>query len=101
MSDTRMFALMALMALWVLCFGGAFVAYQLTPPEGDGFLRGLNRVMVFLGWQGVAGMISIPIWVLGRVWPKRSAVRRMAAGPILLTVLEVLALIALFVLLQY
>jgi hypothetical protein len=99
--DSRIFALMALLAFWILTFGGAFVAYSVTPPEGDGFIRGWNRITTFLGWQGVAAMISLPIWVVGRAWPKGSAVRRLASGPIIVTLLELAAVIGVVIYLQY
>lgn len=56
--------ILALLALWALAWGGSFVGLWLTAPTGDGFTRGLNRVMHFLAWQGVAGVLATLLFVL-------------------------------------
>ncbi|MEL6518752.1 MAG: hypothetical protein AAFQ39_13620 [Pseudomonadota bacterium] len=57
-NDTRMLLLIGLGALWVLAYGYSFSVFALTEPAGDGFVRGMNRVRAFFGWQGVAGMLA-------------------------------------------
>lgn len=81
-NDTRMLLLIGLAALWVLAYGYSFSVFTLTEPAGDGFVRGMNRVRAFFGWQGVAGMLAIAIWGLGRQWPKGSPARRFSGIPI-------------------
>lgn len=92
MSDTRRFVLTALYAAWVIVFGYAFVAYSQAPYEGAGFPDGLNKPAVYLGWQGVAGMIAVAVFGLGLAWPRGSGVRRIASVPLILALLH-LALI--------
>ncbi|MEO0692488.1 MAG: hypothetical protein AAFY90_06405 [Pseudomonadota bacterium] len=86
-NDTRMLLLIGLGAVWVLAYGYSFAVFALTEPTGDGFVRGMNRVRVFFGWQGVAGMLAIAIWGLGRQWPKGSPARRISLVPIGLALL--------------
>jgi hypothetical protein len=78
------FILMALMALWLVLWGWSFLAFRLTPPEGDGFLRGMNRVLIFFGWQLAAALPAFAAWVVGRRWPKGSGTRWISRVPILL-----------------
>ena len=73
--------LMVLFALWLLVFGGSFAAYTFTEPTGEGFVRGMNRVVSFLGWQGLAAAFAVAIWSVGRHWPKGSAARRLSQIP--------------------
>ena len=94
MSDGRRLLLTGLMALWALAFAYAFVAFWTTAPSGDGFGRGLNRVVTYLGWQGIAGMLAVAIWGVGRGWPKGSSARRLSAVPIALALLHALAIAA-------
>lgn len=92
--DRRLTAGLAL-ALWVLAFGGAFLAYAWTAPSDMGFTRGLNRVGTFLAWQGVAALAAIAAFVLaGPLAP--GLLRRLARAPLWL--MAGLALAALAVL---
>lgn len=93
MTDGRRLWVVILFALWFLAFGYAFVAFWITPPEGDGFTRGSNRVLSFLGWQGIAGMIAVALWGVGRGWPKGAPARRMTAVPLALALLLVAGII--------
>ena len=97
MSDGQRFGLTVLLALWAAAFGYAFVSYALTPPAGDGFVRGLNRVTAYLGWQGIAGMLSIPVFALGRAWPKGSPVRSMSRLPIGVAVAHMVVIVGVIV----
>ncbi len=89
--DTRRLALMALLALWVAAWGLS-VMQLLAEPTGDGFTRGMNRMSGFLGWQGVAGMIALSLWGVGRGFAKPSGIRRVSAVPLGLTLVLLLAL---------
>lgn len=91
--DRQRLLLTALFALWVFAFGYAFFIFATTTPTGDSFTRGMNRITSYLGWQGVAGMISIALIAIGRSWPKGSAVRRMSGVPLTLAVLHIAAII--------
>ena len=89
-TDARRLLLMVIYAVWAMCFAYAFVAYARAPYEGAGFPDGLNKPAVYLGWQGIAGMLSIAVFALGRAWPKGSAVRSLTIVPLGLAVLHIL-----------
>lgn len=80
------------LAAWALAFGWSGVAAFTTPPSGDGFTRGMNRVSLFLGWQGVAFLLGFTGFALGRGWPKGSGIRRVSAVPLWVTLLLVAAI---------
>ena len=61
-SDGTRMLLIVLAGLWAASFVLAFVAYVIIEPTGDSFLRGMNRVLAFLGWQGVAAVLSITVF---------------------------------------
>lgn len=96
MSDVRRLVLAVLYAAWVLVFAYAFIAYARAPYEGAGFPDGLNKPAVYLGWQGIAGMLAIAVFGVGWGWPKGSAVRNLAAVPLVIAVLHLLAIGAVF-----
>ncbi len=80
----RIVALMVLLALWIAA-SGVSLALLLRPAELP--LPGApwpGRLTGFLGWQGVAGILAIGCWGLGRAFPCRSGIRRVAAVPLLL-----------------
>lgn len=88
-TDGQRLLLTVLFAAWLIAFGYAFFTFATTLPQGGGFLRGMNRVTGYLGWQGIAGMISIAVFAVGRRWPKGTAVRRMSIVPIAVAILHV------------
>lgn len=90
--DRRRLLLTVLIAVWLLAYGYSFVAFALTQPDGDGFTRGANRVLQFLGWQGVAGIVAVAVFGVSRAWPKGTAVRRLASAPLGLALLLVAAI---------
>ena len=96
MSDGRRFLATCLAALWVLAFLYAFVAFVTTPPEGEGFVRGMNKPMVYLGWQGIAGMLALALWGVGRGWPRGASARRLTAVPLGVAGLHVIGIVAIF-----
>ncbi len=91
--DSNRLFLTVLFAAWVFAFCYAFFSFTTQTPTGDGFTRGMNRITTYLGWQGVAGMLGLAIFAVGRSWPKRSTVRVMSIVPIGLALLHVAAII--------
>ena len=79
--DARRFALMALLALWVAAWGYSLVPLFAGVDSGEALLASA-RVTAFLGWQGIAGMIALALWGIGRGFPKRSGTRRISALPL-------------------
>ena len=47
-----------LLLLWAGLFGWSFVDFSTTEATGDGFTRGSNRLLAFLQWQFVAGIVE-------------------------------------------
>lgn len=92
MTDGRRLLLTLLSAVWALAFVYAFAAFWTTVPTGEGFVRGTNRVVSYLGWQGIAGMLAVAIWGIGRGWPPGASTRRLSAVPIALALLHVAAI---------
>ena len=80
--DTRALWLLIAGAAWALAWAGSFAAFAMSEPAGEGFVRGLNRITGFLGWQGVAAMLAFAVWGAGRGWPARHPVRRASLIPL-------------------
>lgn len=80
--------LTVLFAAWSAAFVFAFYGYVVNTDEA-----GRDPVRVFLGWQGVAGVISFAIFGVSRQWPKRSGVRKLAVGPMIIAVLVALGIL--------
>ena len=74
--------MMVLYSAWVLTWAGSFASFIVVEPAGSGFTRGLNQLTTFLGWQGVAAMISFAVLGAGRSWPPRHPIRRASLLPI-------------------
>jgi len=53
-----------LAAVWALLVAISFLTLALLPADGDGFTRGLNRVMAFLGWELAALLVAIVTAIL-------------------------------------
>jgi hypothetical protein len=51
--------ILVLSGVWLLCFIVSFVSFAVTPPTGDSFLRGFNRLIILLGWQAGALLAAI------------------------------------------
>ena len=62
--------LLLLGVLWAAAYLWSISILLWTEPTGDGFTRGLNRLTGFLGWQFVAGVVAIVVFVIGRRLPK-------------------------------
>ncbi len=101
MSDTRRLWVTVLYASGALAFGYSFIAFWTTEPEGEGFVRGFNKVGVYLGWQGIAGMVALGLWGVGRGWPKGAPARRLTAVPLGLALLQVAGIIGVMLWARY
>ncbi len=85
-----------LLALWAAAYATSLWQLLLTDATGDGLTRGLNRVSGFIGWQTVAAIIALMLWMAARSWAA-GALRWLARIPGLLAlglVLLILGLIA-------
>lgn len=87
-TDSRRLVLIGLFAVWVLCFGYAFVAAALAERPGGGSIW-TGRARAYLGWQGLAGMAALAVFAVGRNWPKGDSVRRLSRLPIGLALVHV------------
>lgn len=90
-SDGRRLLLLVLFSLWVFVFVYAFVALLRVPLAG-GLLDGFGRPGVYLGWQGIAGMLAISVFGVGRGWPRGSSVRSMTTVPLVIAILHLVAI---------
>jgi len=70
------------LAAWGIAFGGAFVAFALTPSTDFGLAAGWNRVGIFFGWQLVAAAFAIACAVMGWRLPRRTWLRRLSFAPL-------------------
>lgn len=54
--------------LWLACFVASFIMTASTPPTGESFVRGMNRMNILLGWQLAAFVVAVTggIFTFGR-----------------------------------
>jgi len=83
---------LALLILWALLWVGSIALPATLAPTGDGFTRGLNRLMAFFGLQIGAGVIGL---LLVFIRPPEGRLRWMALVPAGAALLLVVALVAL------
>jgi uncharacterized membrane protein YhaH (DUF805 family) len=69
-----------LMILWVGAMGLSGLALT-AEPTGDGFTRGLNRIMTFLSWQLGGAIIALGLWIAVQPVPKGDLYRWIGRGP--------------------
>ncbi|MBT8408003.1 MAG: hypothetical protein KJN93_00070 [Alphaproteobacteria bacterium] len=74
--------LTAICAAWVLAFMASFLAQGRSARNDFGPLS--ERLELWMGWQGIAGILAFAIWGLGRQWPKGSSMRKITAAPLVL-----------------
>ncbi len=86
-SDNWRLLLTVLCAAWVIVFVYAFVAYANAPYEGAGFSDGFNKPAVFLGWQGIAGVLAFAVFGVSRVWPRGASARTLGNIPLIIAAL--------------
>ena len=92
-SDTLRLLISVLFAAWVISFAYSFFVFATAfthVPESSG---GAGSVEGFLGWQGVAGLLSVAIFGVRRNWSRRSTVRRLAVLPMTVTVAGFVAIV--------
>ena len=79
-------ALIATWIFWAIAWAASFVIPMNTPPQGDGFTRGSNRIEIFLALQALAAILAIGIYALRPKGSDRSDrwLRRLGLIPILL-----------------
>ncbi|EAQ03692.1 phenylalanyl-tRNA synthetase beta subunit [Pseudooceanicola batsensis HTCC2597] len=86
---TRRGILLGLLALWLVTYLASLVYPPTLAAEGDGFTRGINRVMTFLGLQFGAGLIAVAVLA---VRPSQGRLRWIALIPAALAALLLLAI---------
>ncbi len=90
-----------MLCAWLACYGWSFIGFRLTPPEGSGFTRGMNRVALFFGWQALASVLALVVWLLGRRLPPGTMTRRLSRVPGLIALGLLIGLIAVFAYLYF
>lgn len=68
------FVLSLLLVIWLALFAYSFFSVAGVEPTGDSFLRGMNRVTLFLKWHGSAFAFALASLFLG--WRAQSKQRR-------------------------
>lgn len=80
---TRAGLVRVLFCIWILTFWSAFAAAYLAEPTGDGFVRGLNRIRLFLQIHTAAALLGVVIWGLGRPLDGRTWSGRLSRIPLI------------------
>lgn len=85
-----------LLAAWIVTM--ALSVLSLTAePTGDGFVRGLNRVTGFLGWQLAGAALSLVLWLRAGRLPREDLARWAGRGPAIWSLLLGLLFVGLIV----
>lgn len=73
-----------LIAVWAALFLAGFLHFLVAAPTGEGFVRGLNRVVAFVLWEAAALVPAVSLLVtVARHGPAVSdPIRRLAHLPI-------------------
>ncbi|MEM7571146.1 MAG: hypothetical protein AAF337_15250 [Pseudomonadota bacterium] len=78
--------------LWLCVFVYSFFSVMGVEPTGEGFTRGLNRLMIFFGWHVAALVGAIAVLMVG--WRVESAgLKWLARTPALIHLLAVIAVL--------
>lgn len=88
----------ALLLAWAVAFAASLLARVLVVPTGDGFTRGMNRLVIMVGFQALALVLATAALVASRRLAPGDRLRRLVWGPVTLAGLFVLAIVAPFVL---
>jgi hypothetical protein len=80
--ESPLFLLTLLYSLWLLSFVYSFVRFFTIEPVVIDSEASMERIMAFLGWQGIALVLAVAVWAMGRRWSRRSSVRRLTLLPI-------------------
>ena len=94
-SDGKRFLLIALGAVWLMAFVYAFLAFASAPNTTED-AQAATKPQIYLGWQGVAGVVAFAVYGVGRAWEPGSATRRLSGVPILLAFLQAIAIIGIY-----
>lgn len=68
--------------LWFVLVLLSIISFRVTEATGDGFLRGLNQIAIFLFLQAVAGLVALGIWQLGKGLPEGTPLRQISRVPL-------------------
>lgn len=90
---TRRHLLIIALGIWAALFALSFVLLFTLEPTGEGFVRGLNRVTAFVGWQGAAFVAAIVALVAGRGSNATGGLRWLSRVPAIVQALMLLLLI--------
>jgi hypothetical protein len=94
MTRTRLATLT--LGIWTVLFVLSFVLLFSLEPTGDGFVRGLNRIMAFLTWQGIAFVAAIVALLAGRgIDNETPGTRWLSRIPVIIQSLMLLAVVGL------
>ena len=77
---SRRSLVIVLLLIWLAMVAWSVIGARITPPTGDGFTRGMNRLGLFMGWQAAAGVLGLVIFAGGRGLP-RGWLRRLTWAP--------------------
>jgi hypothetical protein len=92
----RHIALKLLLLIWVVMMGISVLGFALIEPTGDGFTRGMNRVISFLSWQ-VAGLVLALVCLFLRASVNRGRpLRWIALVPALVAGVQILGFVSVF-----
>ena len=95
--ERRTLLLMALMALWLATYGFSVLLLVTTKPAASAALPDMNRIVGFLGWQGIAGMIAFACWGVGWSFPKGAGIRRISAVPLVMALALIVVMVGMAV----
>lgn len=84
-----------LLAVWVGFYVWSFIGFSMTEPTGDGFTRGMNRISTFMLWQFAAGIVAVPVYMVGRSQARGAAMRWASRLPLALAIALIVAIAAL------
>ncbi|MEM1298669.1 MAG: hypothetical protein AAGH68_05255 [Pseudomonadota bacterium] len=87
-----------LFGVWIACQGLAWVHPYFTAPTGDGFVRGMNLIGLFMTWQSLAVLVSVGLLAvrLMRADAISPAQKWLGQGPIILQALAITGLVLFF-----
>ena len=90
MSANRIVIVLA--ALWAVPMALSFVHPWLVRPAGDGFVRGLDLVVYFFGWQALALLLAVAAVIVRivRSGELTGRVRTFGYAPAIVMVLELI-----------
>ena len=81
--------LLILLVCWVQCVVLSFVQPYFTAPTGDGFVRGMNRITIWILWQLAALILAVAMMVIRALRARElsPAMQWVGQGPLILSVI--------------